>query len=715
MMPRSKILPILFFASFLVWIFCFREFLFHRYELLEDAISYYNHIKFYIDNMGHGVYPLWDTYWNSGMNNEFFLRRFGAFNPFLLLILIFKCIGLSHVLSYLAFFAVYFFIGMIGFYMLANCIFRNTTAAFSAYLLLMFSSLGTRFFDSYFLFMTIPMIWFFYFLIAFANNQKKHLLLGLTFTVMLIATTYIPFYFFTAFLTFCICILLIYYRAVKECVGSILKFFNMNKLFTIFCIFAAICSLLPGVLFYKSAGKGELALPLRHYNSTAENVLEVNKGTITSWGIEEEIMHAYAYQDLRKMKFAILYIPIFAFILLFLGAFMTVNKRLFLFFIMAGMIFFIHSPYFPIYHFFYKHIFYFRYFRNLHFFLWIFILPLFILFIVEQFRLFLNYKPNTGKEKLAILFIIALIHGLCFWILYRQGNAIITSYCAVGMSLVFFILNFWSKMRGNKFSQFLLCLLFVGIIVQPLEVYHYLKKNTGKPSNDVNRSYVDENTGNLTKYNYIYDKTNLDFSFTRWVLDNTVGIYAAVKWYYRLYQNIDRKILRKYNSHKFKLYDHVERMNEEDFNKISQAFKSNRNIAYVASDDQFDDNTQKTKNNAQAQIITGNSDQFRVLKFNSNSIKIKSNFDTRKFLVYNDVYHSNWMAFINGEKTKIFRTNVAFKGLWIPPGENIIYFRFGAMWQHFLNYFLLGLFNLILYYLIYCWVQSKRSLNHVHT
>jgi len=155
-MPRSKTLPLLFIASFLVWIFCFREFLLHQYSLISDSYSYYNHIKFYIDNLAHGIYPLWDTNWSDGIINEFFLRRIGSYNPFFLLILIFKTLGLPHILSYFSFLTIYYFIGMIGFFMLANCFFRDTRVAFTAYLLLMFSSLGTRLFDSYILYMTIP-------------------------------------------------------------------------------------------------------------------------------------------------------------------------------------------------------------------------------------------------------------------------------------------------------------------------------------------------------------------------------------------------------------------------------------------------------------------------------------------------------------------------------------------------------------------------------
>ncbi len=47
------------------------------------------------------------------------------------------------------------------------------------YLILLFSALGTRLFDSYMMLVTVPLIWFFYFLIAFTQTPRKHLFLGM--------------------------------------------------------------------------------------------------------------------------------------------------------------------------------------------------------------------------------------------------------------------------------------------------------------------------------------------------------------------------------------------------------------------------------------------------------------------------------------------------------------------------------------------------------
>ena len=130
----------------------------------DDAITYYDHIKFFVDNMKHGVYPLWDPTWNGGVPNEFFLRRMGDFNPFFFLIVFLNKLGFSYHISYFSFVTAYFFLGLFGFFKLAQLMFNNTFSAFTAYLLLAFSSFVVLLFNSFLVLLLTPTIWFFYFL-----------------------------------------------------------------------------------------------------------------------------------------------------------------------------------------------------------------------------------------------------------------------------------------------------------------------------------------------------------------------------------------------------------------------------------------------------------------------------------------------------------------------------------------------------------------------
>src|SRR5579863_7963362 len=85
--------------AFVIWIFAFRGYLTSKFELTSDAVSYYEHTKFFIENLSSGIYPLWDPFWLNGSPNDFFLRRIGALNPFYLLILVFKSIGVPYTLA----------------------------------------------------------------------------------------------------------------------------------------------------------------------------------------------------------------------------------------------------------------------------------------------------------------------------------------------------------------------------------------------------------------------------------------------------------------------------------------------------------------------------------------------------------------------------------------------------------------------------------------
>ena len=46
------------------------------------------------------------------------------------------------------------------------------------------------------------------------------------------------------------------------------------------------------------------------------------------------------------------------------------------------------------------------------------------------------------------------------------------------------------------------------------------------------------------------------------------------------------------------------------------------------------------------------------------------------FLVLSDVYYPGWTATIDGQETKIFRTNYALRGVTVPSGGHSIVFRY---------------------------------------
>ena len=190
-------MSVLFIFSFILWLFLFREFLLGRRALINDALPYYEHFKFFIDNIRRGIIPLWESTRDGGVPAEFFLRRIGEFNPFYSFILILNLAGISYQHSYLFFLAGYYFLGLLGFYLLTRLLFENRALAFLSFLLLMFSSLGTLLFCSFIILEFVPMVYFFYFLTAFLRAPQKPSFLGACFCLMILLSTYIPLYFLT--------------------------------------------------------------------------------------------------------------------------------------------------------------------------------------------------------------------------------------------------------------------------------------------------------------------------------------------------------------------------------------------------------------------------------------------------------------------------------------------------------------------------------------
>jgi len=691
----------------------FRDFLSGQLALTGDAISYYNHIKFYVENISRGVYPLWDPLWNSGVPNSFFLRRIGEFNPFLNIIIFFKTFGLIFWLSYLIFLAAYYFIGMIGFYKLARTLLGDKYVAFPAYLLLMFSSLATVLFDSFLMLLFVPIVWFFYFLVIFTQKPKKFSLLGMTFSLMIILTTYLPFYFLTIFLAFSLCFIILYFQYLKSIFLKYVEFIRKNKGFTCFCILLLVLSLLPGLLFYQQKTDGQTVLPIRQGQSTAENIIEVAPQTTIQGGIIATNIIKELFSNFSKFRLGFFYIPVFAFVLFLLGAVIPINRQLILLSLLGFGVYVI-SVFnaTPVYQFLYDHIFYFKYIRSFQYFLWLVLLPVFILICARHLKEFLDRPLPVGREKYPISVFLVVIHGGLLFFLSQQKGMIWSSYVVVISSLIFFLSYSLGWLKNKK--AMILVFFLILTIIQPMEVYTYLSKNSPKKTTPLH-----------------YEKPYMHFSFEgdgakRELSDmgkytNLPPLYFVTSWHNFLYQNIDNIVFERYIQHKFIAYDRVETFDEKSQNarRVEQAFMKNENVAFVADKGRLHESAQQTsvrgaskgrRSHNKAFPQQANSEQLRVLKYNMNSIKVKTNFPSRKFLVYNDSFHKGWRAFLNGKEMDIVRSNVAFKGVWLPAGENILYFRFGSVWAYGLGYFLIGVFNFVLIYLLVLWRKDAQKI-----
>jgi len=670
---QRSYLPYVILLSVIVWVAAFFPFVIGEMPLQSDAFSYYEHTKFFVENLTRGVYPLWDAHWNNGVSNEFFLRRIGPFNPFHLVSLTLASLGVTFHVAYRIFLSVYFIVGALGFFLLADRLLKHREAAFVAFLLFLFSSLGMRSFDSYLQLVFVPTIWFFYFLVSFYERPSRYNVLGLVFTLTQLGTTYIPFYFVVILGVFGVCALVFGFRQIPVCAQKVFGFAKGQKLFLIFCAFVLVVSLLPSVKLYQQASSGQLSLPRRHMKSEIDHQLGVPKRDVVRWAVVEDIFYAqYFTENLRKFRFAVLYCSIFIFLVLMLGIFSQLNKLLLFLVVWGGTLFMIASPKNTgIYHWLFENIFFFQFFRNLHFFLWFAIIPIVILFLSEQYRqLVVWWDRREGKRVLSLLFVLGVHLGVLAF-LKERGTAIVTSYVTVSLSLLFFVLRWAGVLKSH--SPWTWLLLLAALSAEPFEVFSvHLVNNSPK-----------------MLYGTLYDRPFFDFSYRRGsptTFDVTqeedgfyepapITIYVGTRWFNNLNSRMNNKLLNNYLTVRIFAVDQVRELPQapDDIQALGEAFLGRLNVAYVET--AVDADPERPLNGT-AEVFDQDSDRLKVLHFDANTLTLRTNFEKKKFLVVNDCFYPGWTARVSGRLQKLYRTNIAFKGFWVPSGDQIVELRY---------------------------------------
>jgi len=696
---------ILIILSFVLWCYFFRGFLFRICDFASDAIPYYNHTKFFIDNISRGVYPLWDPFIETGIANEFFLRRIGEFNPFYTIILILTKLGVTYPSAYLTFLVTYYFIGLMGFYLLAKRFTQDDNSAFVAYALLMFSSLGTQLFYNFLILIFVPTVWFFYFLVSFSSYPSKHSLLGMVFSVMIILTTYIPFYFLTIMVAFSLCYLLLYFGDIKMLIERYWRFVAKNRLFVFLCCGALILSALPGMFFYLEGRKSEFVLPVRHIESEQGNVLEVARERLEEPGVITHIKPEWFLSNLNEFELGRFYLPIFVYIIFLLGLLTRMTKGSFLLVLLGFIIFLISSPEAVSLHgFLSERIFFFKFFRNLRFFLELVLSPILILHISCQLKSLLDVQKGGLKGKVGWMLMVIAVHiGFFIFLIYQPG-VIISSYVVILLSFTFFVF-YGLKGFGSGKTGPMICLLVL-IVAQPIEVYKYLNQNSIK--------FIGE---------HVYDQPYLDFRYLRAEKNQAMAnydiqfqkpvLYIATKWFNALYQAIAPDILDRYLNYKFIVYDQAEHSTgNPDFKRIEEALAGHKNLAFIEAGGEAGEKEGSVESKdipGTFMGIEGDTDEFQILDFNVNSIQVKTNFATRKFLVYNDSFYRGWRVFINNKEETLRRTNVAFKGVWVPAGEQVVDFQYAAPLRIVSGFLLLGLFHVVFMAVVVLWRKDVKG------
>lgn len=678
----------------------FREFLTGRSLIIHDTFELYANIKLFLNSLQSGAYPLWDPYHLWGAPFSMRLLQFGEFNPFLFLIVVLNKLGVGYFHAFMAYFMVYFFTGLVGLYLLANRIFKDSRWAYIAYLLFLFSSLGMALFSQIqMLFIFVPAVWFFYFSAAFLRDWQRRDLFGMTFALMVILATYVPFYFMTTLFLCLLALAAVYFKETKIAFSSFARFLAKEKLAAAFCAAAlAVAAVIPAAVYLESKGS-DCVIPSRHADSARAETqsLAMDYGEMTGGGLGVRMSFDDLFSGLDQSNFlndGYAYLPVFGILILLLSLITRMSRRALVLLCFNAVLLLVSlGDAAPVHKLLYDHVFFFRLFRNIYFFM-PFLLAGIVLYAAEQMRLILEDAQPSDQKPFWKISAVVLLHGAFFVFLFQKGAVPVSSYITAAASLVFFVLCFSGllPLRGPYF----LAVVSVLIMLQPAEVLHAFNKNSSSYRSDIIQKSIKQNTlrpgfSFLRQEQRVGDYVNGDSEkdpkyFLNWsviAMQDSPGFITyhhgyPTRWSYVLSENIPEDSYREYVRHKFWLYSQTEAIdgNNPDFAKEAKRLETRQDIASVFPESGEHGPEVTLQAGGQAEAVDRDSSALRVVRFNPNAVTLKTNLTSPKFLVYNDSFHRFWRVTVNGQEKRLYRANVAFKGVWVPAGEATVIFSY---------------------------------------
>ncbi len=666
---------------FLLWMAVFWGFITAR--LLPDVGdgSYYQQTLFFVNNLIRGVYPQWDPTYCYGFPYSFFLRRIGDGNPFYLLVAGAKLIGATDFVAYRFFLTVYYFLGVVGFWLIARLFLKERLAYTAAFLILLFSGWGGRVFSDYIILLFIPLVWFFYFFLAFALERKKHQFLGVLLFTAIGLTTYIPFFFITTVLAFCCLSLLFFWREAVEFFTNTAAFIRGNKLFVLAGVIFFMLALAPEAVFFRDSRHGEFVMPGRNVGTAEMSTLAVSMNHIKVGDLMAQGYFDRVFADHNEMTAVDFFVTYFFFLMVLVSFINPLSRRTA--FLLLNVLFLVVisiTDTTPAYKVLYDHVFIFKYMRMMSFFFWIAAFPMAVLFAAWQLEIFL-VKFRGRREPLIFVYILVVHLLFGAWALTQNGVNL-TSWIAIAASFLFFA----GVLRGQWSNKVLGCFLLAAVMIQSVALINYLPRNTLKAGKN----------DQVSRYQALAS-TSFDLKRSSFDSDITgAGIYCGTRWYQELFVHMPPAVRLMFTSSKFYLVDNTVTYDDEaedGFIKLAQVWQNNMNVALLpARASKPQDVRSLRPMNVPAQAIDNKTPFFKILSFDANTVKLTIDLPGPKFLVWSDNYHSGWHVFINGKEARLLRADYSFKGVWLPEGKSEVLFRFLTPAHYFYIYFLGALF-----------------------
>ncbi len=203
---------------------------------------------------------------------------------------------------------------------------------------------------------------------------------------------------------------------------------------------------------------------------------------------------------------------------------------------------------------------------------------------------------------------------------------------------------------------------------------------TGRDENELQK-------GKLAKFqdNPLFDLTNVKYVITdsdrkldyknqyKIVYHDEVNIYENLHVYPRAYlvsnvikRNSDDEVIAELKNPQLKL-------------RNTAVVKSSEDIGVIGSTDIGYDNV-------------------KIEEYQDQNVRLAVNSPSKSFLFLSDTFYPGWNAYVNGKKTKIYQTNLAFRGIVVPKGQYTVEFKYEP--KSFKTGLLISAFSMLILLLI---------------
>lgn len=687
-----------------------------RFFLGSDNTDFFYLLIYHFKNIIHGVYPLWNPYKSWGCLDYLYTQDIGASNPFCMIIPILLILGVKAYWAYAAYIVTFWMVGLLGFFFLLNRIYNSPRIAWAGTSLLMFTAGLAVFFswDILGLYIFMPLGWFFGFLVGFVKSSDdpalKRNLFGLCFSSMFIAHLYLPFYFLTIFLTFIVSVILFARGWAIGFWGAAQRSLRRIPWAVIFCLVSFLFSLWPTVDCYlKMKDPQNISEFYRGDNETkVGNAIVVSQQMIDIGGLPSRASFSELFSSFEMGDEYLSFVPLILFILVLLTLINRSSKVQRVIFLTAFLLLLIAlTNVCPVQHFLYQHVYLFRLFRN-YFFFWILFWSCGVVYVMGELKEFLKWEPVSPRQKVLYAGWVIIVHGGAAGYLMTLEDVPMVSYVTVIASCLLFLARIFKTFRLRQ-GLFIIALVFIGLwqpfyvlpwvrgvdhgqldYVSDQGVFAYERPAFGNSNNEKNPS--------LHREKYFQDESGF----------GEVG-YIGQKGSDLLGQNIDRATLSGYVRYKFILYDQTKLVQESsiDWEAVRRLVTFQDHAALI--EDASGVISSGGKEPLPALVIKGPSCDLKVIHFDVNSVDLSIHSDRRKFLVYNDSFHSGWHVLVDQHPVRLYRANIAFKGVWVGAGDHRVRFYFGSWVDVFRGWGVSILFMFWLYLVIAGFLPCPRK------